>query len=228
MIVRYSGSSVRLTHLAHLLIFAICVRIAHPRRLLLEDDSSFAGVTRKDADNSRTTTTLLNGGLVIGSDVGEYADLSWDIRDIRTYGQQGSIQRLAALYEAGFHAEKSSGVLFPLQYMSDSFAEYDTVLTPNYLFHIYGLTSTIMPSHSSLDERLDHALHYQRDAIRQIMHGPHPELTADAILSMSMWMYAAHLLMESVHLCEQRTRADHPDSVPTNLHAGGLDEFILI
>ena len=85
-----------------------------------------------------------------------------------------------------------------------------------------------MPSHSSLDDRLSHAWNYQRDTIRQTINGPHPELTADAILSPSMWMYATHLLLESVHLCQQRTRADDASSIESTLTGDGLDEFMAL
>ena len=40
-------------------------------------------------------------------------------------------------------------------------------------------------------------------------------------------MYTAHLLLESVHLCQQRTRADDA-VIETRLTGDGLDEFLAL
>jgi hypothetical protein len=192
--------------------------------LLLSAVVTIASAQSVNGASSETGGTLLEGGIVTRYDVQEYADLSLDIRDMRTYADSKDIQRLKGVYENGFHAERFPGQLFALKYLSDSFAEKDALLTPNFLYHIYGLTSDLAPT-QSLPTRMSSQQHYQSAYISKIIQGDRPALAADAVIALSMWMYATHLLYSSVYYCQERTDANNPDVLPA---VTGFDEFIAL
>ena len=162
----------------------------------------------------------LNGGIVTRTDVKEYADLSLDIRDIRLADSKAQI---VGIYEEGKHAEIRSELgiderefLFPLKKLSTDLAD-SQLKTPHYLFHLYGL--------ADLSTDPDHYLQnakYADTFLNDSIHADRP--VADAIIALSMWMYATHLLYVGVFSCDMRTLADNPDVI--SLNGGGMDEFI--
>lgn len=186
---------------------------------------SLLAITSSAQSSSSTSGgTFLNGDIVTRYDVQKFADLSLDVRDMKTYGNKRDKQHLEALYEKGMYAENSPGVAFPLKYLSDYFSQTDAILTPNYLYHIYGLTSDKSPTQTSLKTRMAVQKQYQLTSIRKVIQS-HPELTADAVLSLSIWMYATHLLYRAVDHCQKRTLASNVNVVPA---VTGFDEFIAL
>ena len=53
------------------------------------------------------------------------------------------------------------------------------------------------------------------------------DFAVDAILSVSVWMYATHLLYDGVYRCQERTDADDPNRFG-DMGGGGFDEFIAL
>jgi len=158
--------------------------------------------------------TELGGGITTRTDVQEFADLALDLRDIRNYAEQGLSEQVLGVYEQGNHAEYPPGFRWPLQKLNDDMATSDK-RTPYYLFHLYGL--------SGLSQNVNDQSHYADNFIRDIIE-QNPTYAPDAILAVSMWMYATHLLFNGVAICEHRTNADSPALF--ELGGGGMDEFI--
>lgn len=163
--------------------------------------------------------TDLNGGITTRTDVKEYADLALDIRDIRTLAASGQESQVLGLYTEGEHSEIKAFTKHALKKLNDDIATANP-RTPHYLFHLYGLSAQ-----TSNVQLLNDQSHYADNFIRDII-GTKLDLAADAILALSMWMYAAHLIFAGVKTCEERTEADNPDLVP--LAGGGMDEFIAL
>jgi hypothetical protein len=163
--------------------------------------------------------TDLNGGVITRTDVKEYADFALDIRDIRTLAASGQESQVLGLYTEGLHSEIKAFTKHSLKKLNDDLATaYPR--TPSYLFHLYGLSGQ-----TSNVQLLNDQSHYADNFIRDII-GTKLDLAADAVLALSMWMYATHLLFAGVKTCEERTQADNPDLVP--LAGGGMDEFIAL
>jgi hypothetical protein len=163
--------------------------------------------------------TDLGGGITTRTDVKEYADLALDIRDIRTLAASGLESEVLGLYTEGLHSEIKPYVKHSLKKLNDDMATA-VPRTPHYLFHLYGLSGL-----TSNVQLLNDQSHYADDFIRDII-GTKLDLAADAILALSMYMYAAHLLFAGIATCQERTLADNPDLVP--LAGGGMDEFIAL
>jgi hypothetical protein len=163
--------------------------------------------------------TDLNGGITTRTDVKEYADLALDIRDIRTLAASGQESEVLGLYTEGEHSEIKAFTKHALKKLNDDMATADP-RTPHYLFHLYGLSDQ-----TSNVQLLNDQSHYADNFIRDII-GTKLDLAADAVLALSMWMYAAHLLFAGVKTCEERTLADNPGLV--ELDGGGMDEFIAL
>ena len=159
--------------------------------------------------------TDLGGGTVTRTNVGEYADLALDVRDIRT--QTDSNQALA-LYEQGLHSLRSDGFRQSLQQTNEDVAKAD-FKTPLYLFHLYGLADR-SSNLFVLDSQGAYADAMIKDTIRENL-----EFADHAVLAMGMWMYATHVLFQGVAVCEERTKADNPDIFPDPF---GFDEFIAL
>lgn len=158
----------------------------------------------------------LNGGIITRTNAKMYADLALDLRDIKTSQNQDEILRL---YLDGRNAEESAGFNFPLKKVSDTMGDEASVYTPNYLFHLYGLAGLDTDTYES-------SKHYSDRFIRSTIASS-TEMTADAIIALDMWMFAAHLLNKGVDLCAKRAAADNPDSLE-DLGGGGMDEFIAL
>ena len=158
----------------------------------------------------------LGGGVVTRTDVQMYADLALDIRDIRASQDQDEILRL---YLDGRNAEETTGVFFPLKKIGDKLNDETESMTPNYLFHLYGLAGLSTGDYKN-------SQHYSDRFIRSTITS-NTELTADAIVALDMWMYASHLLYKGVSLCSRRADADNPGQLE-GLGGAGMDEFIAL
>lgn len=167
--------------------------------------------------------TDLGGGIVTRSDVEYLADLTLDVRDIKQQisGIGGGVTAALATYTDGRNAEKVQGVKYKLSQLSTDMASQGLVkATPNYLFHLYGLAGRSV-EHLKLSEQLNYADNYLRTALmagRQ--HAP------DAILVLSIWMYATYKLYDGVETCQKLVEADNPSQL--DLGTAGLDELIAL
>lgn len=173
------------------------------RRLVLVGFAGAASSSNAAAASAFNAGTALDGGIVTRYDVQEYADFAWDLRDLAAAHADPQ-----SLYEKGSHAKSATtGAVIPLKYLSDVyFTSPRLVLTPNYLFHIYGLTGT---ASTDLATRLAAKQRYQSDAIARIIAADPPALASDAVLALSVWMHATHLLYTAVLTCQDRTAADN-------------------
>jgi hypothetical protein len=159
----------------------------------------------------------LGGGIITRTEgVQIYADLALDLRDIRNSNDEDAMLRL---YLDGRNSEEKPGFFFPLKKLSDTMNADNSVMTPVHLFHLYGLSGL------SADD-IKSSKNYADRFIRSTITGS-TALTADAIVALDVWMYAAHVLYKGVSLCSKRAAADNPDSLE-DLGGGGMDEFIAL
>ena len=159
--------------------------------------------------------TQLGDHLTTRTNAQEYADISLDLRDIRVYVEKGQKDQVLGLFQNGLHAEHSVGNKWPLAQLNKDMAG-DRSRTPMYLFHLYGLNNL---SPNGKEDRSTYINDYIRSTIDENL-----AMVPEAVLSLSMWMYANHLLFNGASICHERTKADNPDVF--DLGGGGMDEFI--
>jgi hypothetical protein len=163
--------------------------------------------------------TNLGGGITTRIAVGEYADLSLDLRDIRAFVDANNMNSALGMYLQGSHAEFVAGQRTPLKITTDAVSSAERT-TPWYLFHLYGLAS-LSTDPMELEQHKSYAGNYIQKVFTTNL-----EVAESAILALGLWMYATHLLFDGVAICEMRTRADNPALF--NLAGGGMDEFIAL
>jgi hypothetical protein len=166
--------------------------------------------------------TDLGGGVVTRTDVEYLADLSLDVRDMKqVLSADGSSNAALQIYLDGRNSEPQIGTLFKLTQLSTDLASKGiSKATPNYLFHVYGMAERKIDV-DRLTENLSYADSYIRSAI---MTGR--TNTPNAVLVLSMWMYATHVMYNGVDTCQKLVEADNPSQF--NLAGGGMDEFIAL
>lgn len=168
---------------------------------------------------SSSQGTVLGDGIITRTDVGEFADLSLDLRDIRESIKAGNKDKAKGIYLDGENAEFTPGRRTPLKITSDNLAAA-TDRTPWYLFHLFGL-SDLSNDLTELSKHLNYA-----DTFIQVAFEESLEQADHAILALGMWMYGTHLLYDGAALCQKRTNADNP--VLFDVKGGGIDEFMAL
>lgn len=166
--------------------------------------------------------TDLGGGIVTRTDVEYWADLTLDIRDIeQNIGLDGGSDGATQIYLDGRNAEPQVGEKYKLvQLSTDLSSQSVSKASPGYLFHLHGLSDRSTDP-NKLMENGSYSDNYIRSSITQGQeHAP------KAILVLSMWMYASHVLYEGVKTCQIESEADNPSQF--KLKMGGLDTFIAL
>lgn len=156
----------------------------------------------------------LGGGIVTRTDVRKYANITLDVRDILGSSSQ---QDAMLLYNSGTNSISGTSrwsLLMLHNEMKD--AEFKTL---EYVFHQYGLAAL---SPNKKDSDPDFAKNYVSKAIQGNKLG----FATDAIVSLTLWQYAIHLLYKGIMDCDTRSQADRPELV--DIGGGGLDEFIAL
>jgi hypothetical protein len=196
--------------------------IAVPWTILVFAVTTAVLVSAQEAANGGT---VLNGGIVTRYDVSEWADLSWDLRDMRTLSDK---QRLKNLFDQGLNAKKSDGSFISLSSLSSIFHSSkpdEDVVAPHILYHIYGLTSDLPLATTTWQARLDAVSSYPSDFMHRLISSSSPALAADAAIALVLWPYAAHLLYTGVWVCRERTEADERGIFRDVTH---FDQFIAL
>ena len=167
------------------------------------------------------TGTELGQGIVTRVDVAMYADITLDVKDLRSLLAAGDIEGVLLLYTNGKNAALSTTQKFSIRQMSYGLQTLKAeVRTPPYNYHLFGLAGRdITPS--NLEENALYADYYVKSFMKS-----KSEVAADAIVALHCWMYAAHLLYHGVRTCDQLTKADNPEIF--HLAGGGMDEFIAL
>jgi hypothetical protein len=164
--------------------------------------------------------TDLGGGIVTRVDVEYLADLSLDVRDIDQISVAvGSSAAATDIYSGGRNSETSPGIKFALYRLSEDLANAGVEkATPNYLFHLYGLSDE-----SKVTTKLQANSLYADAFVRSALGGA-KENAGTAALVLSVWMYATHVLHNGFDTCQKMALADNPGQF--TLAGGGMDEFI--
>ena len=126
--------------------------------------------------------TDLGGGVVTRLDVEYLADLSLDIRDMKQFVTTQDGRNVATeIYVDGRNAETQPGLKFPLRKLSETLASAGaSEATPNYLFHLYGLSDRS----TDMSKLQDNALYADAHIRSSILAGQ--ELAPTAVLVLSM------------------------------------------
>jgi hypothetical protein len=164
--------------------------------------------------------TDLGGGIITRVDIEQLADLSLDVRDIGQYIiTEGGSALATEIYTDGRNAETAVGFKYPLRKLSSDLASDGVGLaTPNYLFHLYGL------SDSSKDTTKLQANALYADAFVRSALTAGKEIAETAALVLNVWMYATYALYHGFDTCQKRVLADNPDQF--TMAGGGMDELI--
>lgn len=166
--------------------------------------------------------TDLGGGIVTRVGVEYLADLSLDVRDIGQFiATDGGSLIATGIYTDGRNSETIPGLKFPLSKLTSDLAS-DGVgkATPNYLFHLYGISDQ-----SKDTTKLQGNSLYADAFVRSALRGGE-ESAGTAALVLSVWMYATHVLHHGFDTCQKRALADNPSQFP--MEGGGMDEFIAL
>lgn len=156
--------------------------------------------------------TLLQSGVVTRETVQEFADVALDITQIRAYGNDA--QHIQALYEDGMNVELN-GRRVSLRMMMEELVDGSHVQTPNSMFFDYGV-------HSAFQQNIPN---FASETVLNVIKGPTPELSADAVLALVVWHIAADLLWTGVRTCQRKAQADDQAFITEST---GLDEFIAL
>uniref|UniRef100_A0A7S3KVK8 Uncharacterized protein n=1 Tax=Amphora coffeiformis TaxID=265554 RepID=A0A7S3KVK8_9STRA len=166
-------------------------------------------------------TSLAGGQIVTRTDVQRFADLAQDLAQMQTYVENGSSERVLTLFQQGMHAASAeTGQLFALKDLGETLAGANPK-TPAFLYHLYGLTDRSVNFAFELEAESDYINKFVEEIIEENVN-----FAVDAMISVSIWMYATHLIYDGVYRCHQRTVADNPNVVDIN--GGGFDEFIAL
>jgi len=163
--------------------------------------------------------TNLGGGIVTRTDVKYLADLTLDIKDMRTsYGNPAVVMDI---YNNGRNSQQPSGLKFKLQDLGAEMSKNGiTGATPLYLFQMYGLAEQSFNIETLADFYL-----YSNSNVRVAINS-NQDHAPTASLVLDMWMYASHLLYAGVEMCQKMVEADNPAQF--DLGGAGLDEFIAL
>jgi hypothetical protein len=164
--------------------------------------------------------TDLGGGVVTRVDVEYLADLSLDVRDIAQFiATEGGSAIATEIYVDGRNSETAPGIKYPMYKLINDLAN-DGVgkATPNYLFHLYGLSDE-----SKDTTKLQGNSRYADSFVRSALTGG-KENAGTAALVLIVWMYATHALYHGFEICQKMALADNPGQF--TLAGGGMDEFI--
>jgi hypothetical protein len=159
---------------------------------------------------------------VTRTDVEYLADLTLDVRDMaQSFGAEGGSNIAMSIYMDGRNSEPQIGSKYKLTQLSTELGNIGVAkATPNYLFHLYGISERSTDL-IKLAENGAYADGYIRSAI---MAGR--EHAPRAVLVLSMWMYATHVLYDGIMTCQKELEADNPSQF--DLKGGGLDKFIAL
>jgi hypothetical protein len=124
------------------------------------------------------------------------------------------------LFNQGQHAADDSGLLFSLASLGDTLANASPK-TPAFLYHLYGLTDRSTNFAFELEAKTGYINKFITDIFEESL-----AFSIDAIISVSMWMSATHLLYDGVYRCHERTVANRANAV--ELGGAGFDEFIAL
>lgn len=172
------------------------------------------------AERVASQGTDLGGGVVTRTDVEYLADLTLDVRDMELSMATGGSEAALRIYLEGKNSERQVGSLYKLTDLSTELAT-SNVLTPAYLFQLYGLSGKSTTDVAELLGDGAYADRFVRDGIQS------GEWTSwRAALVLNMWMYATHKLYKGVDTCQKKAEADNPAQF--DLAGGGLDEFIAL
>lgn len=153
----------------------------------------------------------LGGGIVTRTDVRQYANITLDVRDMLGATSQ---QDALLLYNSGRHVVAGNSLLSLLAIHNElRDAEFKTL---DFVFYQYGLAAM----NQNTDP--DFVKNYVTKAVKDNQFG----FATDAVLSLTLWQYAIHLLYQGVMDCDTRTEADRPELL--DIGGGGLDEFIAL
>lgn len=200
----------------------LAVAASHPATTLLTFTAAQTGAPTSSFDG-----TLLDGGnLATRNNVQEFADFALDLRDMRKNASDK--QTVQNIYKQGSNAKSTDGSLISLQSLSEIYSSSTLLdVTPNILYHMYGLTSDMDPS-STLAARFTAIEQYQSSHIEKVILGDHTDLAADAVIALSMWTYATYLLHSTIWNCQVRTDADNPSVLVNNKELDHIDKFIAL
>lgn len=165
-------------------------------------------------------TSLAGGNVVTRTNVDRYKDLAQDLAQMQTYVESGASDRVLTLFENGMHAADDSGRPFTLKGLGDTLANSNPK-TPAFLYHLYGLTDRSTNFAFELEAQTGYVNKFVEEAIEENL-----PFAVDAIISVSMWMYATHLIFDGVYRCHERTVADNENVV--EIAGGGFDEYIAL
>jgi hypothetical protein len=165
-------------------------------------------------------TSLLGGQVTTLTDVQKFADLSQDVAEIQKFVDNESKDRAETLFNQGQHAADDSGLLFSLASLGDTLANASPK-TPAFLYHLYGLTDRSTNFAFELEAQTGYINKFITDIFEESL-----TFSIDAIITVSMWMYATHLLYDGVYRCHERTVANRANAV--ELGGAGFDEFIAL
>ena len=161
----------------------------------------------------------LGGGVETRTNVERYADLALDIRDIREFLVINDTDAALTLYDDGRNSLIRPNVKQSIHGISKLLAlKNPSETTPPYIYHLWGLANR------DIKALPDNSLYAHTFVLSAIISTP--EIAADAMVALNMWMYAAHLLFQGVDICQKLSVADNPQAF--DLGGGGVEEFIAL
>lgn len=212
------------------------------------------GNKNSNSNNNADYTALLEGTILLSANVEEYANLAYDVRDIRkknvssTVNYATMINQMKGIYLEGRNAEISSGRRFALKYLNDDLVNTlskigytdntltttekailpSSIVTPIYIYQLYGL---------SLKQRttIDKVANYAYETIDKLFSLSEAststsysisDVIADAILVQSFWMYGAHILYHGLGICREHVQADDVKQISSSKY--GLNTFMAL
>lgn len=166
-------------------------------------------------------TSLAGGTITTRTNVQKFADLAQDLAEMQKLVTNGANDRVLTLFQEGMHAYGDANRRFSLQQLGDTLATA-TPKTPAFLFHLYGITDRSTNFAFELEAQANYTNKFVIETIEEDL-----SFAVDAILTVSVWMYATHLLYDGVYRCHERTEADDPNRFG-DIGGGGFDEFIAL
>ena len=166
-------------------------------------------------------TSLAGGQITTRTNVQKFADLAQDLAEMQKLVGNGARDRVLTLFNEGMHARGDADRLFSLSQLGDMLAKA-SVKTPAFLYHLYGLTDRSTSFAFELEAQTNYTNKFIVETIEENL-----EFAVDAILTVSVWMYATHLLYDGVYRCQERADADDPNRFG-DMGGGGFDEFIAL
>jgi hypothetical protein len=169
------------------------------------------------ANTDTKGTSLASGTVVTLTNVQKYADLAQDLNEMQRLVENGSAEAFLDIFHNGKHAAEGFSLSSLGQELVDA-----TTKTPAFLYHLHGLTDRATNFPFQLANEQQYINKFVEETVADNLN-----YAVDAILTVSVWMYATHLLYDGVYRCHQRTVANNPDILP-DLGGAGFDEFIAL